>query len=267
MSPEWPHTLGEGVVATGFLGGDRGKFIRNELTQAGIEHDFVEVAPQTRLCTTVVDRSTGTATELVEESAAVANGDWDHLLETFTALVRRANLCVFSGSLPPGGPVGFYADCTRIAQGLRCRVVLDARGEPLRQAMQIPGLIIKLNREELAATIQSPLPDDASLRAAIQKVTPPEGAMVVTLGAEGAVAFDGRTFWKISSPAVKTISAVGSGDAFAAGFAVGTVRGQAIKEACVLGAACGAANAMTPLSGHVESDRVSDLLSGVEVMA
>jgi len=259
------HSLGEPVLATGFLGGDRGEFIRRELDRAGIAHDFVTVLPQTRLCTTVVDRSNRTATELVEESAAVGAADWQRLTDIFSSAVRRAKLCVFSGSLPPGGPPHFYADCVRIAEAAGCPVILDARGEPLRLAMPLPGLTIKLNREELAATLGIPLADDPSLRDGIRRSNPPGGATIVTLGRPGAVAYDGTTFWKISSPRVETISAVGSGDAFAAGFAVGTVRGRPFPEACALGGSCGAANAMTPLSGHIDPQRVPGLLAEVAV--
>ena len=259
------HSLGEAVLASGFLGGDRGAFLRREMDQAGIAHDFVSVSPQTRLCTTVVDRSNKTATELVEESAAVASEDWTRLSDAISSAVGRATLCVFSGSLPPGGPAGYYADCVRLAQAAGCRVILDARGEPLRLAMSSPGLTIKLNREELSATVGCPLTDDESLRDGMHRATPPGGATIVTLGAAGAVAYDGISFCKISSPRVETISAVGSGDAFAAGFAVGIIRGRSFQDACALGAACGAANAMTPLSGHIQPERIPALLAAVMV--
>src|SRR3954464_8944812 len=56
------HTLGEEAIANGFLGGDSGLFIRDDLDLSGIAHDFVEVRPRTRTCTSVIDQSTGTAT-------------------------------------------------------------------------------------------------------------------------------------------------------------------------------------------------------------
>src|SRR5581483_5232411 len=65
------HTLGEPVLATGFLGGDSGAFIRRDLDQNGIAHAFVEVSPRTRTCVTAINQADGTATELVEESAPV----------------------------------------------------------------------------------------------------------------------------------------------------------------------------------------------------
>src|SRR5437868_15026783 len=52
------HTLGEDVLATGFLGGDRGRFIRDELRAADIDHEFIEVEPATRMCITILDGMT-----------------------------------------------------------------------------------------------------------------------------------------------------------------------------------------------------------------
>src|SRR5881398_1496051 len=70
------HTLGEEVLATGFLGGDNGRFIRQDLNMLGVPHDFVGVEPRTRMCITVIDRGCGQVTELVEESREVESIAW-----------------------------------------------------------------------------------------------------------------------------------------------------------------------------------------------
>ena len=49
--------LGEAALAAGFFGGRRGEFLMEDIARAGITHDFVQTASQTRLCTTVIDRS------------------------------------------------------------------------------------------------------------------------------------------------------------------------------------------------------------------
>jgi tagatose 6-phosphate kinase len=77
--------LGEHPVATGFLGGDRGEFVRAALEAKGIIVDFVSVAASTRQCITVIDEAKGAITELVEESLALRASDYQHLLAT----VRR----------------------------------------------------------------------------------------------------------------------------------------------------------------------------------
>ncbi len=79
--------LGEEGLAVGFAGGRRGEFLLEEMTAAGIAHDFVRTAGQTRLCTTVIDRSTGQVTELVEEAPAASAGEWEELIARVDARV------------------------------------------------------------------------------------------------------------------------------------------------------------------------------------
>src|SRR5690348_10306780 len=61
------HAMGGDVLEVGFIGGDRGKFLAADLQGAGIRCRWIEVNAPTRLCTTVIDQASGTATELVEE--------------------------------------------------------------------------------------------------------------------------------------------------------------------------------------------------------
>src|SRR5438094_4134919 len=72
-------SLGEQPLATGFLGGDRGADLRALLQAREIEIDFVEVNARTRQCITVIDESSTTQTELVEESQPVPEADYDAL--------------------------------------------------------------------------------------------------------------------------------------------------------------------------------------------
>lgn len=259
------HALGENAVATGFAGGPRGEAMRRDLDAVGMRHEFVTTRALTRQCITVVDREKNTATELVEESSPVDEGDWASLYETIDRLLRGADGLVLSGSLPPGAPTDFYASCLTQASGKRLPTVLDTRGEPLRAALRHGGFVVKLNREELASTVGRPLASDEELTAAMRSAMPAGGATVVTLGAAGAIATDGRDTWRVRVPAVTTRSAVGSGDAFAAGLITGMVRHLALPEALALAAACGAANAMTDLAGHLFSADVEALKLQIQV--
>lgn len=258
------HTLGERVIATGFAGADRGAALLRDLDAAGIPNEFVLVDAPTRQCVTVIDRARGAATELVEESSPVRGNDWERLFEVFERVVVDATAVVLSGSLPPKAPQDFYRSCiARMPRPLP--VVLDTRGEPLRHALGHPRLVVKLNREELGATVGHALAADAEVLEALKSVLPEQGAVVVTLGVGGAIASDGPGAWRVHVPKVPTRSAVGSGDAFSAGLTMGLVRGQALPEACAWGAACGAANAMTDLAGHLAADEVGRIRRDVRV--
>lgn len=259
------HTLGEDVIALGFAGGRRGEAMLADLDAAGIRHDFVRVASETRQCITVIDRSTGTATELVEESKAVGPGDAEALLDKYSESIRTASGCVLSGSLPPGLRDDFYARCLDLTPAT-LPVVLDARGEPLRTALlRHAGFIAKMNRDELADTVGEKLNSYEEVIDAARVAVREGGVTIVTLGADGALVVDPGRAWHVTPPEVAARSAVGSGDSFAAGLIAGIVRGQPVVEACTRAAACGAANAMTDLAGHLSRDNVELMRRRVRV--
>jgi tagatose 6-phosphate kinase len=259
------RALGEEVLASGFVGGSRGEQFCRDLDATGIRHDLVRVGGETRQCVTVIDRGAGTATELVEESAPVDADGWRALHEKLTTLLPAARVWVFSGTLPPGAPQDFYARWLPLAQQTGALAVLDARGEPMRLALQHPGFVLKINRDELAATAGEDLADESRLLAAMRRFCPGGGSIIITMGAGGALASDDRSAWRIISPCVQAVSAVGSGDAFAAGLAIGLSRGQALPDACGLAAACGAANAMTDRAGYLRTADVEVLRPQVRV--
>jgi len=256
------HTLGRRPLASGFVGGETGKFIRRDLEEIGLAHDFVEVEPATRMCVTMVDRSAGTATELIEESAAVQSKDCDALLGKLRSLMGRCEGLVLSGKLAPGVPEDFYAKCVAEAAGKL--VVLDATGEALRQALAAGPTIVKPNQKELAETVGITIDSDASLKDAMGKlIAAGPKWVVVTAGAGKTVVSDGKQFWRLATPSVRVISPIGSGDSFAAGLAAAVSAGQEVPQACRLAVACGAANAMTSFAGHLRMEDVDALFSRI----
>jgi tagatose 6-phosphate kinase len=261
------RTLGHNAIATGFVGGARGLLLREHLEREGVAHDFVEVPGPTRLCTTVIDGATGAVTELVQESEPVDGESWKALEHKLDQLLPRAETWVFSGSLAPGAPADFYTRWLAKFRGHNPQVIIDARGGPLREALRQPGVVAKCNREEFEDTVGAALPDEASLRSAMEKAAPQGGSIVVTLGRDGAIAYEMGRFWRVRTPAIKTVSAVGSGDAFAAGLASGRHKKLSIDpgEALRLAAACGAANAMTADSGWVRPSDLGEILPKVTV--
>lgn len=245
-------TLGANVVATGFAGGDRGKFLRSELDRLNIAHDFVEVRPQTRLCLTILDRGGQTHTELVEESQPVEIEAWDNLKFKLAALLRHAKVLTLSGTLTPGAPQDFYAECTRLANEANAATIVDAKGEPLLQSLAFRPLVAKPNRGELAVTFDKPVDDEPSLKQAmLELINRGAKSAVVTLGSDGVIVTDGQSFWRIHVPKINAVNSIGSGDAFTGGLAAALATGQDLIEAIRQATACGVANALTLLAGEV----------------
>lgn len=239
------RVLGEEAMLCVPVGGDTGRFIRRDLDALGIAHDCVESKAPTRTCVTVVDRAAGTATELVEEAGPLSADESAQMLAKMKAHLPGCRMMILSGTLAEGVSEDFYFDCCRAAGQSGVPVILDARGNPLTRALPTRPLVVKPNRHELAAMMGKSIDDDGALWEAMIALHR-QGAqwVVITMGRAGAAACDGASFWKIPAIKIEAISAIGSGDAFAAGLATGLAAGREVPEACRLAAACAAANAL-----------------------
>jgi tagatose 6-phosphate kinase len=258
--------LGENPIATGFIGGNRGRLVESALKKKGIETQFVKVAPETRECTTVIDELAGTNTELVQESDAVPKEKYGQLMEVVRKWTRRCGAMVISGTLTPRAPTDFYRRCAQIATECGLLSVVDAKGPALIEALKARPGVVKPNRSELAATVSRELSTDTEIMSAMRELCD-RGALkvIVTSGKEPTLAFDGEHFWRIHTPKIRVVNPIGSGDAFTAGLVSRLLRGADLEEACRWANAVGAANALTMMAGEIRRKDVQRLAAEVKV--
>jgi tagatose 6-phosphate kinase len=252
--------LGENPLAAGFIGGDRGRELKQSVEARGIKTDFVTVPERTRQCITVIDQTAGTQTELVEESRPVTAAKYSRLLGIIHRHVAKCKAVVMSGTLTPGAPEDFYLKCAKLGVKAGALRVVDAKGPPLMAALKAGLDVVKPNRSELEATFGKALKTDRDVKMAVRRLSD-RGAknVVVTDGSRPALAFDGTHFWRIDSPRIKVVNPIGSGDSFTAGLVWRLIKGETLAEACRWAAACGAANALTLMAAEVTLQSVRRL--------
>jgi 1-phosphofructokinase family hexose kinase len=258
--------LGEQPRAAIFLGGARGEELRAGLEELGVELDVVTVEAPTRQCITVIDESTGTVTELVEEGRPVAPGDFERLGAIIRQRISGARAVIMSGTIAAGGPVDFYYQCVQRALAAGALAVVDAQGRALAEALKAGPDLVKPNLAELAATVGRELKDEREVLCALRELSG-RGArrVVVTAGKAPALAFDGRSCWRILPPPIRSVNPIGSGDAFTGAMVWRLVRGDDLGEACRWASAAGAANALNPTVGEVTREEVERLAGMVQV--
>ncbi|WP_240761995.1 1-phosphofructokinase [Paenibacillus thalictri] len=258
--------LGAQVTASGFAGGSNGRFIESELAKLGIAHDFVHVEGESRLCLNIMDEEAGTSTELLEPGPTVPQEQYEQLKMTVKQLAGRSRVLCFSGSMPAGVPVESYAELVAIARQAGATVLLDASGEALVRGITAAPFMIKPNEDEAAVLLGGPL--DAGGSECRQQLARLAAAgiacVIVSLGADGAVALWDNRLYRIRVPRISAVNTVGSGDAFTAGFAVALAEGRAPEECLRLAAAAGSANALQRRAGWID---VSDVRSLAEQIA
>ncbi|CAE8634023.1 unnamed protein product [Polarella glacialis] len=123
---------------------------------------WVPVDSPCRICTTIVESSSGDATEIVEPTGPVQVSEWDALLARLDAIhdVDGAAAVGVLGSMPPGVPTDGYAQILRKVCGPRTKVLIDsvvnvqgtlrAAAESVRSCDgRGGGTILKLNAREI----------------------------------------------------------------------------------------------------------------------
>jgi len=214
-------------------------------------------AVRTNLAITEPD---GTTTKLNEPGAALLAPALDALTRSVVASAETAAWVVLSGSLPPGVPDHWYADVVALLEPYPCRVAIDTSERPLEALFDAferaaPDLI-KPNAEELAGVLgHSPHALEAAVAqgdpepvvaAARQLVDRGVRAVLVTLGAAGAVLVDETGSWMATPPPIVARSTVGAGDAALAGYLRADVAGAGPPQRLQMAVAYGSAAAALP---------------------
>ncbi len=122
--------FGEQSRAVGILGGNTGAWIEETLMSAGIATDFVMVEHPTRTNLKLFDRAGGATTDINEPGGTVTEETLNCVKERLIAWLKKDDIVVFSGSLPPGAPEELYGDWARMCQELLtiCGMWLIDRG-------------------------------------------------------------------------------------------------------------------------------------------
>lgn len=253
--------LGGEALLLEFAGGDNGRLLERMLDEEGVAFRHVEAAGETRICQTLLEEGNPEATELVEEMPAVSDVEWNEMRLLFRSLDLEGAMVAVSGKLPAGVPEEGYAEiCKLVAEG-GGRVVLDAQGIPLLEALDYSPFLVKINDSELFQATGLYDVDDACK----ELMKRGAGSVFITRGSRSAFYYDAGHALEIQPLEIPAVNPIGSGDAVTAGLAVAFSGGMALEEALKQGMACGAANAMNLVSGFLKQEDVDRLRTEVEI--
>lgn len=243
---------GQQVVATGFVGGFAGEFVTSQVAAMGVREEFVRVPGETRSCINIIDDD-GVSTEFLEPGVSVTASELAELTARFAALLAGADVVTLSGSAPPGCPAEVYVPLIRTAVAAGRPVVLDTSGDLLAAGIAGSPTVVKPNREELSALVGGPVDDLASVvRAGRELCGRGVGWVVVSLGADGAVAVTGDRAVSVRAPHVDVSNPVGCGDVLVAGLASGLATGLDVASALPGAVRVATASAAHPGTGSFD---------------
>ena len=256
--------MGEKCILTGFLGGKTGEFIRNKLNDRNIRHEFVDVNSETRMCVNIMTPD-GKQTEVLEQGPFITEKEQQIFLEKYKLLLKNADIIVASGSLPTNINNNFYETLIQIANNKGKMFLLDTSGITLKNGIAARPYSIKPNLAEMECYAQCKIKNIKDAVTIIQllgeKITMP----IISLGKEGAIVKYKGIIYHVMPPKLSVVNAVGSGDAFMAGLAIGLTRKYDTQNVIKLACACWAANVIQAESGYIAKDDVKAILENVIV--
>jgi tagatose 6-phosphate kinase len=197
---------------------------------------------------------------------AISRREWAEIEGQLANSMDGRLWVVLSGTLPPGAPADAYARLARSAHRAGARVLIDCEGPPLARALRAKPDVVKLNRHELAATLETRCANPAAvLRAARELSSRGAKTVIVTDGRKPLLAVSPEGAWRATPPDVEQSSPMGAGDSLAAGLVAALAAGAPLTEALRLGAACGAACAAEPDTVLAQRARIRRLAPQVRI--
>lgn len=262
-----------GVRTVAVLPADAGDPYLALLHETGVMASTTPAGRAVRVNLTVTEPD-GTTTKL-NEPGALDEAGMDALRLAVVERAPGASWVVLSGSLPAGADPGWYAELLPRLAAAGARAAVDTSGAPLAAVLDAvsprsPIGLLKPNAEELHAalvetgidpacpdgeTLESDAIAAAAAAARLRAARPGLGAVLLTLGARGAVLVDDDGAWTAAPPPTIARSTVGAGDSALAGWLIAEQAGGDSRARLATAVAYGSAAAALPGSTAPRPDQ------------
>jgi 1-phosphofructokinase/tagatose 6-phosphate kinase len=250
-------------------GGPNGTRIIEQLTEEAILNDFVRIREESRMSTAVVDPTSGEQTEINERGPLVTEAELELFVDKLLYLAKGAEICVFSGSLPRGVEVDVYARLVAELRKIGVTTVLDSEGDALLLGTRAEPTVVSPNELEAEELVGHEFSDDQDRLTSLHEIAElGAGEAIMTMGS-GCLALLGesgeRSLYRATLDPLEPVSAVGSGDAFLAGYVAARYGGSAPDDCLRFGVACGAESTQHFGAGVLDAREVERLVPEVRV--
>ncbi|MBG9982681.1 1-phosphofructokinase [Aerococcaceae bacterium DSM 111020] len=256
--------LGQDTIATGFLGGFSGEFIKNSLTEEGIQPAFIEVEGTTRIN---VKLKAQQETEINAKGPIISDNQFNQLIDYLSEKLSAKDTLFLAGNAAPGLDQRHYQAIGQLAQEKKAKFVLDTNKELLTACLPFRPFLIKPNHHELGEIFGVEITDETEIIYYIKKLQD-LGArnVIVSRGGEGALLMteEGQIYTS-TVPKGTLINSVGAGDSMVAGFMAAYNDTKDFEQSLLQGAASGSATAFSVGIGTKE--KIEELKEQISIQS
>lgn len=235
--------LGQSSIATGFLAGFTGQFIKDELNKRNIKSNFIDVEGLTRINVKI---RAGKETAINGQGPKISHREIEKLIKRLERL-NSSDILVISGAVPSSLPDNIYELILERIEDNGVTLIIDSTRDVLLKTLKYHPLLVKPNKEELEEMFNTKINDNEELIKNANKLLK-LGArnVIVSLGGDGALLVgEGLEPELCKAPQGKVVNTVGAGDSLVAGFIDEYVNSNDIAKAFKKGIATGSASAFS----------------------
>lgn len=233
-------------LAVAPVGGCNGQRFEELLRAARIPARLVPVEGETRRNIAITDER-GKTVKLDHSGAPLTRRELACIEREVARRLPSTDWLLLSGSVPPSTPVDIYPRLAEQAKRTGVPVLLDTSGPALVASLPAEPAIVKPNRAEAEELLERPLPTVADALCAAGEIRRLGAQRVIlSLGADGAVATWGNIALHLRAPSPASGSAVGAGDVLAGVCVWALARGDSFADALRWGVAAATLAASLP---------------------
>ncbi len=247
---------GAEVLVSQFLGGETGSLIKEGLKQEKIKHLTVDVASQTRTCTTCLCGKSNQMTELIEPSAKIPSRLANALKSKTIGKISLFSGVALCGTYPAGVDANFYADIAKAAKKMAMPVMLDCVSG-IEKTLDAGINVLKVNKSEFSVLSgkKDILKGAESFFSKYDIQT-----IAITAGPDKAYLFQKKDFFEYKLPdSGKIVNPIGAGDTVSGVFFSELLSGTIPHEAFRRGLGAGTASCLRLKSADFSPIKARDI--------
>lgn len=260
------HKLGGESTALYVSGGCNGKKFDQLMMNENINKLVISGIHETRENIIIVDESNHKQYRFGMPMTPLSKNEWQQFL-LHLQHAQDLQYIVVSGSLPPEVPLSIYSEISKLAKAKKARLIVDTKGDALKQAVDAGVYLIKPNLGELSTLVGKKELLSNEIKEVARTIIKSGKCevIVVSMGAEGAMLVTANFTQQIRPPWVERKSTVGAGDSMVAGIVFSLYNGKSLTAAIQYGVACGTAATLNPGTELCRKEDVEKLVLKVEV--
>jgi len=249
-------------IATGFIGGFTGEYIREKLSEEEITPKFIQVDGISRMN---IKLKADEETEINGSGPVISEEEFNKLYQMLEEEVTEKDTVFLAGNTANGLDESSYVSIAKLCKEKGTRFIVDSNKKLLTECLQYNPFLIKPNQDELKEIFDEEINTTAEIKKYANKLQE-MGArnVLISRGGYGAnLLTEEGDYYSSNVPKGEVVNSVGSGDSMLAGFMAKYLQTSDFKESLKQGAATGSATAFSV--GIAKKELIDQLINEIEV--